>query len=96
MNSEQREAVRGLRREALRNYDEHALRAAVCDLALDGEVDPEDYSALTAEQVAYLRALTPAQAVQVCADHLGVNLHDDEPADDFRDPYRAWRDDGDM
>jgi hypothetical protein len=98
LNVTSKDQIRGLRREALRNYDLQAMRAAICDLALEGEVDPGDYGALSVWEHERLAAMTREEAVAECAEALGVDLDindDAAPREDPKDHYRAWRDDGD-
>ena len=57
--------IRNLRAEALAagDYDQ----AAICDLALDGEIDADDYTTLTAKGASKLRSMSREQAYTECA-----------------------------
>lgn len=58
--------IRALRTEALAddNYDQ----VAVCDLALDGKIDMDDYTIISSEWDARLRKMTREEAYTMCAN----------------------------
>jgi hypothetical protein len=57
--------IRALLREAIAagDYDQ----AAICDLALDGEIDTDDYTVLSGHWASRLRRMTREDACAECA-----------------------------
>lgn len=61
--------IRSLRDEALRAGDD--VQAVICDIALEGSVDMDDYSIdASPAKIAMLRAMTRDEAYAACADAL--------------------------
>ncbi len=59
--------IRALRSEALSPTASDYDMAAICDLALDGAIDVDDYTTLSTRTAARLRTLTQEQAQAECA-----------------------------
>lgn len=67
--------IRTLRTEAAQAQDFDMI--AICDLAFDGNVDPDDYTTLSLGCARELRTMTPEQARASCAkaiDHAAAQL----------------------
>jgi len=63
--------IRSLRNEALRAGDD--IQAVICDIALDGMVDMDDYVIdASPEKIAELRAMTQEQAIADCAEAISA------------------------
>lgn len=54
--------IRALRTKALSPAASDYDMAAICDLALDGAIDPDDYTTLSTRTSARLRTMTQEQA----------------------------------
>lgn len=62
--------IKALRSEAAQaaDYDQ----VAICDLALDGEIDTDDYTCLSDSGVERLRSMGRDEAYQACADAINT------------------------
>lgn len=58
--------IRALREESIASRD--ADQAAVCDLALDGSIDMDDYTTVSRSMSRRLRSMTLEEAQALCAD----------------------------
>lgn len=56
--------IRNLRTEAFENAD--YLQGVMCDLALEGEIDFDDYTVLEPDEVRSLANMTQAEALHAC------------------------------
>ncbi len=64
------EQIRSLRAEA--HAADDADMAAICDLAIDGTIDMDDYTTVSARASASLRKMTRFQAYALCADAINA------------------------
>jgi hypothetical protein len=62
--------IRSLRSEAIAASD--GDRTAICDLALDGSVDVDDYTTLTRAGASRLRTMTRDEAYAECAQAINA------------------------
>lgn len=63
--------IRSLLEEALAAGDPD--QAAICDFALDGSIDPDDYTTVSDRMARRLRTMTREEAYQTCADAIDTS-----------------------
>lgn len=64
------EQIRQLRGEAIAAFD--ADQAAICDLALEGEIDMDDYTTVSDRMSRRLRTMNQTEAQLLCADTINA------------------------
>ena len=64
------EQISKLRAEAYEAGDH--LQGAICDLALDGEIDTDDYTTLEKDEARRVRDMSRDEAIAVCVETINA------------------------